>query len=384
MRYPLLWIRYILVLVPAVSTLYIMNITTYTHYTLYILLLLWMIQLRKRIPRSIYYAGIIPEALYIGWLNMLYGGLLFAAIYSTLVSIYENHRVKNKAFFVIVLILVLNASLLNMPPFIWIFANLLFAAFTILLHYVHSTVGHNENIEILNDELRQKHYELDAAKARLTEYSKEVQQIAQMEERNRISREIHDDLGHKLIRLKMMLEAIVQIMPHQQDKGMQMIVQVRDQLTESIESLRTTVRRMKPAEKMMNSYSLSRLIDDFGADCGIKVDYKISGTPYTLYPSEEFILYRNAQEAMTNALRHGQATEVYIHMHYGAEAIEFSVINNGALPESIARKGLGLSGMEERVQLLDGKLTIDYTNQFKVTTLLPRQGNTYESSEGRI
>src|SRR5690554_3922545 len=158
----------------------------------------------------------------------------------------------------------------DMLPILWIVSNILIISFVLLLHYVHTMTSRNVLIAQLNDQLRQKHYELDAARERLVEYSREVQQIAQIEERNRISHEIHDDLGHKLIRLKMMLEAIVTIMPSQPAKGMEMIVQVRDQLMESTETLRRTLRKMKPTEQTTNNYSLNHLMDDFAKSCGVQ------------------------------------------------------------------------------------------------------------------
>jgi len=169
-----------------------------------------------------------------------------------------------------------------------IFLNALFVAIALVMDRMSWHSAETMEVQQLYDELRKKHYELEDSRIRLTEYAKRVENIAQLEERNRISRDLHDDLGHKLIRMKMMLEAIVQISTVQQEKAVEMTIQVRDQLAESIDSLRTTVRGMKPAASVTGQYSLHTLIENFAGDCGILVNFHHSGMPYPLYPSEEF------------------------------------------------------------------------------------------------
>src|SRR5690606_2110333 len=141
--------------------------------------------------------------------------------------------------------------------------------------------------------------------------------------------------------LKMMLEAATRLSTDQQDQAMDLVKEVRDQLSESMESLRSTVRRMKPASAASNQYTLEGLLDQIARDSGILVRYRTTGQPYPLYPSEEVLLYRNAQEAITNAVRHGQATEVTITLDYCTDEIRMTISNNGSEPsEGSVRKGL--------------------------------------------
>jgi signal transduction histidine kinase len=169
----------------------------------------------------------------------------------------------------------------------------------------------------------------------------------------------------------MMMEASIQILPHQQDKGMEMIHAVRDQLSESMDLLRATVRKLKPNEETIQNYTLDKLIEDWAKDKDVRVYYESSGLPYALYPSLEFILYRNAQEAITNAIRHGAATEVHLALDFEPKMITLHVINNGVAPSADSSKGLGISGMEERTKLVGGQLHVAYESPFKVTTKLP-------------
>nr|WP_240343829.1 sensor histidine kinase [Paenibacillus sp. SYP-B3998] len=228
-----------------------------------------------------------------------------------------------------------------------------------------------DEVELLYDHLRRQHYELDDARLRLIDYARKVEHIAQADERNRISHDIHDDLGHKLIRLKMMMEAAIRILPTQPQQGMEMLNTIRDQMTESMELLRATVRRLKPNEVDLQTYSLNKLIEDLISNSGITIELEILGMPYALYPSLEFILYRNAQEAVTNAIRHGGATQVFIALTYESKQIIMNISNNGKLPDSTHIKGIGLTGMEERTGLIGGQLNISMQERFAVTTVLP-------------
>lgn len=376
MSNPLSWIRYLLVIVPAFSTMYLDNAPSYTQYILIILLMLWFVQLRKNwFPPAFYWIGLTLETAFIASICFKFAGHLPVMFLATLFSLFDNEKARARMRIpgMTMLAGAMNITLYHTESSLdlWSLVNLFFVIIAVLLHYTEHTLNHNQSIEQLNDQLRFKHYELNEARTRAIQYSKEIQSIAKSAERNRISHEIHDDLGHKLIRLKMMLEAIVAILPEQQDKGLKMLVQVKEQLSESMDTLRTTVRKLKPEQQVINSYSLNRLIHEFAESSGVIVDYRTSGTASAIYPSEKFILYRNAQEAMTNAVRHGQASEITILLHYGEREIIMSVSNNGSLPPDSYRKGLGIQGMEERVELLNGELSIKLSKPFTIVTRLP-------------
>lgn len=300
-----------------------------------------------------------------------YDGILFITFYSTLLSYLSTVNSHIRYYIVSIHLILLNISLHSQPNSYYLIANLVFLSLTILLLQMLQTEQNKEEIELLYDRLRRQHYELDEARLQLMDYARKVENIAQTDERNRISRDIHDELGHKLIRLKIMMEASLQILPTQQKKGVDMLMSVRDQLTESMELLRSTVRRLKPDEETLQTYSLDRLIEGLTADKGISIEVEIQGMPYVLYPSLEFILYRNAQEAITNAIRHGSATQVLIQLTYESKQITMCISNNGKLPAEHTMNGLGMSGMEERSKLIGGQLMVSIGDRFTVTTVLP-------------
>lgn len=94
------------------------------------------------------------------------------------------------------------------------------------------------------------------------------------------------------------------------------------------------------------------------------------------------MLYRNAQEAITNAVRHGGATAVSVELRYGRDEMVMSVSNNGSLPAGELRRGIGLSGMAERVAMLGGNLRVERDGAFRVISDLPYY-ETASQAEGR-
>ncbi|MBA2937993.1 sensor histidine kinase [Paenibacillus sp. CGMCC 1.16610] len=368
---PLLLItRYTLILIPAIASMYLESYASNGTYVFFILLFFWVAELRRTIFKRAVWMLLI-EIAFSGWLSYTFDGLLFMIFYSTMLTYLHSFHRHLRISFLGVQLIALNLSLQGQSSSSYVLANLLFFILALLLLHMNQVEQNKVDIELLYDQLRRQHYELDEARMQLLDYAKQVENIAQLDERNRISRDIHDDLGHQLIRLKMMMEAGLRILPTQMDKGMEMLTSVRDQLTESMELLRSTVRKLKPDDDSMQSFTLNRLIEGLTKDKSIAIEVDIQGMPYVLYPSLAFILYRNAQEAITNAIRHGGATSVQIQLIYETKQITMSVSNNGRLPAVQTVKGLGMTGMEERSKLIGGQLYVAMDSVFTVTTVLP-------------
>jgi two-component system NarL family sensor kinase len=365
-------ITYFIILAAGIGSLFVNAPSNYAAYIFGLLLYIWIMQVRTGwVPQRLRTIILLVETAAAAALYHSYGGLLFSLFGAMLLSSY-NHPVPARFMLILLQAGLMNWISLNLFPE-WIGpSNLFYFTLAGLLYYMHHSTEEKQEIQKVYDQLRKKHYELEEARAHLIRYAQQVEQLAQLEERNRISRDLHDNLGHQLIRVKMMMDAIIEITPSQPAKALKMVEQVRDQLASSMDNLRSTVRRIKPSSQNQH-YSLPKLIEDFALTCGVKVEFQLLGLPHSLLPSEEYILYRNAQEAMTNAVRHGKATQVWITLEIENDQIKFLVRNNGSLSDLSPQRGLGLEGMEERVQWVGGSIEVQCAEQFSVLTLLPRR-----------
>ncbi len=299
-------------------------------------------------------------------------GILFIMTYSTLIPIVRTvwERVQQAVLFV--LLLLAQWTLLVIQPQIvqWMGVLILF----MLAGFVQmSTNMERKNVALqeAGDVQRKERYDLETARQQWLEYAVTVESLTQANERNRIAQDLHDDLGHKLVRLKWMLDAALESMSTSPEQAVKLISQVRDQLNESMEAMRLTLRRMRPTQAVAKQYALETLAQEWMRTNEQLIRVFVKGPPVDMYPSQEVALYRNAREAVSNAVRHGGATEIELWLECKNNEIVLTVSNNGEVPRTLPRFGMGLKGMEERVRLLGGRLEVRLEPMVTVVTRLP-------------
>ncbi|MCQ6558194.1 sensor histidine kinase [Paenibacillus mendelii] len=368
----LIWIRHLLLIVPALGTLLTGHVEAQGWFTLQVLIGLLLIRISEiHIPVRRF---ILPiELIWLSYLAYTEEGLMFLALYSSLIAIFIYSRKRQLlVMFVLLVGLAQNTVILHRDAeLIWM-ANLIWLTISALLLAYERIAVKQHYAESLYDALARSHEDLEQTRRRMIDYAAQVERFAQAEERNRIAKDIHDDLGHRLIRQKMMMEAALQLLDKQPDKAHAMLGQIRDQMEDSMERMRRTVRRLSPvSDDTSRKYALDRLIEESGRELGIEVTFTIAGQPYPLYPSIEYVLYRNSQEAITNAVRHGGARRVDIILEYRPSDLRLSVANDGLVPDGPIVQGIGFRGMNERIMLVGGQLDVATKPHFTVTTIVP-------------
>lgn len=196
----------------------------------------------------------------------------------------------------------------------------------------------------------------------LTRLAKQAQQSAVIEERNRLAREIHDTLAQGLTGIIVQLQAAEDVHTADPEDRQAHIDRARTLARESLMEARRSVRALRPqALEAADLYgALSSLIKQKTSSTGIEMTCQLLGTPYLLPEEVENNLLRIAGEAITNALRHAQATRICLELTYENSQVRLSVQDNGLGfdPELPVLGGFGLIGMQERVRLIGAQLTI--------------------------
>lgn len=370
-------LRYGLILVPSIISIYVHEYSDDGMFTLYFLLLLLLAALGFRLPGKLPMLISGLEMALTAWLCYQYGSLmLFPAI--SAMMFYSQFQPRSMTLFITcVHMLALNIAFGNSTPIMVAYHNITFFMAAILTSQLDRAARGREETLYLYDELRKRHFELDETRNRLLQYTSQVENAAQSKERVRISRQLHDDIGHRLIRVKMMLEAAIHTLPSAPEAGMAMMSQIRDQVAASMDDMRSAVKRINYAPQLEGAYALDRLLEETGRDTGVETSYTVEGIPFPIYPSLQVILHRNAREAITNALRHGEATSLRIKLIFDEAEVVMEVSNNGVLPggKDLERLqsggGMGLKGMAERTRLVGGTLEVSYDPHFAVITRLP-------------
>ncbi len=202
----------------------------------------------------------------------------------------------------------------------------------------------------LLDELREAH-------DRLRTLSEQVQQLAVADERNRIAREMHDTLGHRLTVAVVQLEGARRLMARDPDKAGSMIDTMRDELRAGLTELRETVATLRTVQKAPLGVTLGRLAAAFEGATGLPVHVRLDESSAELPAEQGHTLYRVAQEALTNVQRHADATQAWLELTSGAEGVTLTVNDDGrGFPDDNAAEGFGLHGIGERVRAHGGRL----------------------------
>lgn len=189
----------------------------------------------------------------------------------------------------------------------------------------------------------------------------------QEEERRRLSRELHDELGQVLTVLKIGLELLLGDLPPDTPDLKRAVVEAVDLADGLIGQVRNLAYDLRPPA--LDTLGLNPALERFSRDFAQRTKLDIDYTGTKLPPLSETVsltLYRLLQEALTNVIRHAQAQKVEIVLDYDGEEVILSVTDDGqgfdihtTLAALNRPQGMGLLGMRERVELLGGSLEID-------------------------
>jgi signal transduction histidine kinase len=187
-----------------------------------------------------------------------------------------------------------------------------------------------------------------------------AEQNARLAERARISRELHDALAQDLFSLRMMAGGLQAALSTNSLLSAQ-ITAMKQTIETMIREMRALLLELRPAqlERLGLKGALEDLAASYRSRLGIEVTTRL--IPLSLSTQVEHALLRIAQEALSNAARHADATAIILELVQEQETISFTIADNGSgfiLESGLCRHGLGLRMMEERAQALGGCLSV--------------------------
>jgi signal transduction histidine kinase len=209
--------------------------------------------------------------------------------------------------------------------------------------------------QALLDELRQAHEQLQ-------EYALRTEEMAVVEERNRLAREMHDTLGHRLTVASVQLEAAQRLYPTDAERAASLVGPVREQVREALVELRATVATLRsPVEADLQLRSaLRRLMEHFEAATGLTIHRVLPDEMPPLPNAHRLALYRAAQEALTNIQKHANAQQLWLVLSTSDGAVTLLVSDDGrGISSRQGEAGFGLHGLRERARQLGGDLHLE-------------------------
>ena len=214
-----------------------------------------------------------------------------------------------------------------------------------------------QTLERLNRELEVSHERLRALSRRLFE--------VQEEERQRLARDLHDDVGQALTALKIQLESVARA-------GGELGVRAR--VGECVDTVQHTLERVRQLSLSLRPPQLDDLglaaalrshLDRQARVAGLEAHFELEDAPQDLAPDTETACFRVAQEAINNVLRHARARNLWVRLFMAGAGLAISVRDDGRGfdVEKVRQRAadgasLGLVGMEERMALAGGSFEL--------------------------
>ncbi len=263
---------------------------------------------------------------------------------------------------------------LNDQPFQETIIDLLSIGASMLFTLIFTSIAVRESaarsqVQRLATDLRQANH-------RLAVYAAQAEELATMRERNRVAREIHDNLGHYLTVVNVQIEAAKTIMLTQPEKAQDALDKAQNLTQEGLAAVRHSVSALResPLANQTLAEALAQLTEEV-RETGLVAQLTITGEAAERDPKVELTLYRAVQEGLTNVRKHARASRVDINLRYEPQETVLTLKDNG-IGTDLAQKSsssFGLVGIEERVNLLNGRMQIITTPQhgFQFTITLP-------------
>jgi signal transduction histidine kinase len=185
---------------------------------------------------------------------------------------------------------------------------------------------------------------------------------AAADERARIARELHDVIAHNLSVVVIQAGAAQRVLDEQPEAAREALRQVEETGRVAMTEMRRLLGVLRKGDDgpltipQPGVGSLETLLDDVRS-AGLPVTLRTSGDPRTLPPGVDVSVFRIVQEALTNTLRHAEATQATVEVRYLPAAVEIEVVDDGHGTRDTrwdTAGGHGLAGMRERAQLFDG------------------------------
>lgn len=215
----------------------------------------------------------------------------------------------------------------------------------------------------LIERLNQQQKSLQEANLQLRHYASTLESLAVSRERNRLAHELHDTLAHSLTAISVQLETARAYWNKDRLKARQLLEQSLAATRTGLEETRRALKalRASPLEELGLLLALRQLAESAAARFGLELELDLRDPPPALSPDVEQTIYRVAQEAIENAVKHAGAKTLSLHLSHNGQTT-LIVADDGIgfeVKSSTSGGHFGLAGMRERAALVGGRLSVE-------------------------
>ena len=191
----------------------------------------------------------------------------------------------------------------------------------------------------------------------LEQYSRQVENMTLLTERSRLARELHDTVGHTFTSVIIGMDALGYLIDSSPEEAKANLRELLVVTRQGLDETRKAIHQMGADDSGSLAVSIARMAKEFARHTGTVVELKQKGqvTELSLSQAARLTLTRCLQESLTNAKKHGGATEITVTLENRADRLWLQIADNGTGVEQLV-PGFGLKAMRERLSVLHGTL----------------------------
>ena len=193
--------------------------------------------------------------------------------------------------------------------------------------------------------------------------------ITVLKERNFIAQKLHDHLGHRITSSIMQLEVTKEMIGNNDEIAKKYLDTAMSNLREGMEEIRDFLRQVKPGQSVIGIETIKELVLKFQYATGIETVFLCDGDTSAIRLMELKIIEENIKEALTNAAKYSNATKITVSILVFNMFYRVEIRDNGNGAEKLS-KGLGLRGIEERLEEINGRVEYYNDNGFVVNMVI--------------
>ena len=237
--------------------------------------------------------------------------------------------------------------------------------------YLYGLKRQYENELELKEFNRGQRYESHLMEQKVRNLNRYVQQnnvVISLKERNFMAQKLHDHLGHRITSSLMQLEVTKETLGKNNELANKYLLSAMENLREGMDEIRNILRNVKPRDRVTGIENIKEQLLKFEYSTTIKTVLNVDGDINKLVLKIWMVVEDNINEALTNAAKYSEADEVIVSIFVYNKIARIEIRDNGNGYKNL-NKGLGLRGIEERVEILGGRVEYYNDNGFVINMI---------------
>lgn len=208
----------------------------------------------------------------------------------------------------------------------------------------------------------------------MRKYMEQKDIAAALKERNYMAQKIHDHMGHRVTSAIMQLEVVKETMGKNNEISMKYLLTAMDSLRCGMDEVREFLRNSKPGESTVSLEEIKKELLAFQYSTNIKTHIEIEGDLSKFKTSQIGVIQDNLREALTNVSKYSKASNLYFSINVYNKFARIGIRDDGVGCTDI-KKSLGLMGMEERMEAINGKIQFYSNEGFVINMIINFKGD---------